>query len=164
MDPISFCFFLFLGFAFRSRIHFFELIFVYDCWLLLLLFFCIGCSTIPAPFVVLHHEACGSLAPRLGIQPVPPTVEGEVLTTGPQGCPPCPIFEGSQSLPAGSYGFFSSVEGRVHSKALRQEKAWEIWGTEQRTAHFPELILFKHPQVLRTRGQVWHQQDHMGCV
>ena len=78
--------------------------------------------------------------------------------------PPCPIFEGSQSLPAGSYGYFSSVEGRVCSKALRQEKAWEIWGTEHRTAHFPELILFKHPQVLRTGGQVWHQQDHVGCV
>ena len=84
MDPISFCFFIFLGFTLRSSIHFFELIFVYDvrCDQLLLLFFCIGYSNIPGPFVVLHREACGSLAPRLGIQPAAPTVEGEVLTIG----------------------------------------------------------------------------------
>ena len=31
------------------------------------------------------HEACGILAPRPGIKPVPPALEGEVLTTGPSG-------------------------------------------------------------------------------
>ena len=123
MDPISFCFFIFSGFTLKSSIRFFELIFVYDARCdQLLLFFCIGYSNIPGPFV-LHREACGSLAPRLGIQPAAATVEGEVLTIGRQGCPPCSIFEGSQSLPAGSYRFFSSVEGRVCSKAVRQEKA-----------------------------------------
>ena len=29
------------------------------------------------------HEACGILAPQLGIKPASPAVEGEVLTTGP---------------------------------------------------------------------------------
>ena len=34
-------------------------------------------------------EACGIPAPRPGIEPVPPALEGEVLTTGPdcQGSP-----------------------------------------------------------------------------
>ena len=31
------------------------------------------------------HEACGILAPRPGIEPVPPAFEGEVLTTGLPG-------------------------------------------------------------------------------
>ena len=29
------------------------------------------------------HKACGILAPQPGIEPVPPALEGEVLTTGP---------------------------------------------------------------------------------
>ena len=29
------------------------------------------------------HEACGILAPRPGIEPAPPVLEGEVSTTGP---------------------------------------------------------------------------------
>ena len=31
------------------------------------------------------HKACGILAPRLGIEPAPPALEGEVLTTGSPG-------------------------------------------------------------------------------
>ena len=31
------------------------------------------------------REGCGILAPRPGIEPVPPALEGEVLTTGPPG-------------------------------------------------------------------------------
>ena len=31
------------------------------------------------------HEACGILAPWPGIEPAPPALEGEVLTTGPPG-------------------------------------------------------------------------------
>ena len=31
------------------------------------------------------QEACGILAPRPGIEPAPPALEGEVLTTGPPG-------------------------------------------------------------------------------
>ena len=31
------------------------------------------------------HEACGILAPRPGIEPASPALEGEVLTTGPPG-------------------------------------------------------------------------------
>ena len=33
-------------------------------------------------------EACGILAPRPGIEPAPPELEGEVLTTGPPGKSP----------------------------------------------------------------------------
>ena len=31
------------------------------------------------------HETCGILAPRPGIEPTPPALEGEVLTTGLPG-------------------------------------------------------------------------------
>ena len=34
------------------------------------------------------REACGILAPRPGIEPAPPALEGEVLTTGPPGKSP----------------------------------------------------------------------------
>ena len=30
-------------------------------------------------------EACGILAPRPGVEPAPPALEGGVLTTGPSG-------------------------------------------------------------------------------
>ena len=33
------------------------------------------------------HEACGMLAPQPGIEPIPPALEGEVLTTGLPGSP-----------------------------------------------------------------------------
>ena len=36
-------------------------------------------------FWIFGHEACGILAPRPGIEPAPPALEGEVLTTGPPG-------------------------------------------------------------------------------
>ena len=35
--------------------------------------------------LVLWPGACGILAPRPGIKPAPPTLEGEVFTTGPPG-------------------------------------------------------------------------------
>ena len=31
------------------------------------------------------HEACGILAPKPGIEPLLPTLEGKVSTTGPPG-------------------------------------------------------------------------------
>ena len=34
------------------------------------------------------REAYGILAPRPGMEPSPPALEGEVLTTGPQGKSP----------------------------------------------------------------------------
>ena len=37
------------------------------------------------PFVFFGHEACESSAPRPGIEPPPPALEGRVLTTGPPG-------------------------------------------------------------------------------
>ena len=39
------------------------------------------------------YEACGILAPQTGIEPIPPALEGEVLTTGPPGKPLCFIFK-----------------------------------------------------------------------
>ena len=36
-------------------------------------------------WVVFGQEACGILAPRPGIEPAPPGLEGEVLATGPPG-------------------------------------------------------------------------------
>ena len=36
-------------------------------------------------FWFLGREACGILAPRPGIEPAPPALEGQVLTTGPPG-------------------------------------------------------------------------------
>ena len=38
------------------------------------------------------HEAYGILAPQPGIEPVPPALEGGVLTTGPPGKSPLIIF------------------------------------------------------------------------
>ena len=51
---------------------------------ILFLFLCFG---------FLGHEACEILAPRPGIQPAPPALEGEVLiTTGPPGKSPRPAL------------------------------------------------------------------------
>ena len=43
------------------------------------------------------HELCGILVPRPGIKPASPALEGEVLTSGHQGCP-------SRHLPIISHG------------------------------------------------------------
>ena len=44
-------------------------------------------------FGFLGHEACEILAPRPGIEPAPPALEGEVLiTTGPPGKSPRSVF------------------------------------------------------------------------
>ena len=39
-------------------------------------------------FLVFGHQACGILAPQLGIKPAPPALEGKVLTTGLPGKSP----------------------------------------------------------------------------
>ena len=36
-------------------------------------------------FCFFGHEACGILAPQPGIEPVPPALEGEILTARPPG-------------------------------------------------------------------------------
>ena len=43
-------------------------------------------------------EACWILSPQPGIKPVPPTLEGKVLTTGPPGKSPCWVFTVCSSL------------------------------------------------------------------
>ena len=60
-------------------------------------------------------EAYGILAPRPGIEPSPPVLEGEVLTTGPPGKsqrPPYILCPGTHSLhlvPSSGPGELSSV-------------------------------------------------------
>ena len=44
------------------------------------------------------HEACGVLAPQPGIEPAPPALEGEVLTTGLPGMSPVAISSFSKSV------------------------------------------------------------------
>ena len=39
------------------------------------------------------HKACGILALRPGIKPIPPALEGEVLTTGPPGQSFYPVLQ-----------------------------------------------------------------------
>ena len=39
------------------------------------------------------REVCGILAPQPGIEPAPPTLEGEDLTTGPPGKSPYRSFK-----------------------------------------------------------------------
>ena len=56
-----------------------------DCFLsLYLMFYNIACFM----FWVFGQEACGILASRPRMEPVPPTLEGEVLTTGESGKSP----------------------------------------------------------------------------
>ena len=42
-------------------------------------------------FWVFGHEVCGILAPQPGIEPAPPALEDEVLTTGPPGKSLCGV-------------------------------------------------------------------------
>ena len=48
--------------------------------------------TILLLFWFFGREACGILAPRPGIEPTPPVLEGEVLTTGLPGRGPVEVF------------------------------------------------------------------------
>ena len=43
-------------------------------------------------------ETCGILAPQPGIEPVPPPLEGEVLTTEPSGKSPSDILDRKKCL------------------------------------------------------------------
>ena len=58
-------------FNFFKQISFFFLIVLIEFVIILFQFF--------------GHEACGILAPQPGIEPTPPVLEGEVLTTRPPG-------------------------------------------------------------------------------
>ena len=44
------------------------------------------------------REACGILAPQPGIEPAPPSLEGEVLTTRPPGKSPVLSFKWDKVL------------------------------------------------------------------
>ena len=43
--------------------------------------------------MVFGHKACGILVSQLGIEPAPPVLEDEVLTTGPPGTSLCYIID-----------------------------------------------------------------------
>ena len=61
-------------------------VFIEFVTVLLLFFFFFNCLFF---FVWLFgHEACGILAPQSGIEPTPPALKDEVLTTGPPGKSP----------------------------------------------------------------------------
>ena len=77
-------------------------------------------------------EACGILAPRPGIEPAPPALEGEVLTTGPPGKSPGIWFLWNPShLGAGKVwvmaivacAFFDSGRGKLGPQNILAEKA-----------------------------------------
>ena len=55
-------------------------------------------------FWLVGCKACGILAPRPGIEPSPPALEGEVLTTGPPGKSPAShSYAGQCSISNGKY-------------------------------------------------------------
>ena len=49
-------------------------------------------------FFFFGHEACGILAPRQGIKPTTPVLEGKILTTGPPGKSPYCILKCNKKL------------------------------------------------------------------
>ena len=49
------------------------------------------------------HEACGTLASQSGIEPEPPALEDEVLTTGPPGKSRVSYFNRAPDKPKGIY-------------------------------------------------------------
>ena len=64
-------------------------------------------------------EACGILAPGPGIEPAPPALEGEVLTTGPPGkslLPLCHSFRSPASTPIGGREHVGNVGGSPKRK------------------------------------------------
>ena len=71
--------------------------------------------------LVFGHNAGGVLAPQPGMEPAPPALEGEVLTTGPPGkSQECsvllaclsPVLKSGFPLPPSL--FFTSLDGRVY--------------------------------------------------
>ena len=58
-------------------------------------------------FVFFGHEACGILASQSGIEPAPPALEGEVLTTG---------------LPGKSLFFFLNYNGLTQTYKMKIAK------------------------------------------
>ena len=81
-------------------------------------------------FWFIGREACGILAPWPGIDPAPPALEGEVLTTGPPGKSheASPSDSGVKGRPgsrlhAGSYG---TLPSEPHSGPSAHLTAGEI--------------------------------------
>lgn len=70
--------------------------------------------------------------------------------------PLVPFLKGHKVFLQEVMGFFFPVwREEFVQRALRQEgRERGNLGTEHRTAHSPELILFKHPQVPKDGGQV----------
>ena len=69
-------------------------------------------------FWFLGADACGILASQPGIEPVPPALEGEVLTTGPLGK--------SWDLPLWELG---EVLERGLREAMGREASWQPSGS-----------------------------------
>ena len=66
------------------------------------------------------HEACGILAPQPGIEPTPPALEGEVLTSG---LPGKPLERSLTGMP----GDMSHVHTLFHSPLLLLQYCFPSW-------------------------------------
>ena len=79
-------------------------------------------------FCFLFWEVCLILAPQPGIEPVPPALEGEVLTTGPEGSPEDALIWASLHGSGGSNeGSGGPRPGLVNSVAGASYPTWETW-------------------------------------
>ena len=121
-------------------------------------------------FWFFSHEACGVLAPRPGVEPTRPALEGEVLTTGPPGkslhgywlikrAEHCHVKSGNGFFPITTFKFFlwmslsywfgSIVERYWHSPfTFRFYKIWY-------NLHFYKLILHSISNVIHLRNSGW---------
>ena len=105
------------------------------------------------------HEACGILVPRPGIEPTPPALESEVLTTGPPGKSRGYFLKRKRVL------IFWNVR---HDLLQNNTKRWvlmrlySLWKPGDRDVKVHHTILF-FPEILRvligcvTQNPAWHR-------
>ena len=84
--------------------------------------------------LVFGHKACGILVSQLGIEPAPPVLEDEVLTTGPPGTSLCYIIDMVIYsyvsfffffLPSQHYSIDSIFDSRKYIQLqARKQKSW----------------------------------------
>ena len=88
-------------------------------------------------------KACGILAPRPGIEPAPPALEGEVLTTGPPGKSPDILFNHIHLFPLKFLMktlVISKKKRWIWSRIPRLKWAWQSQHSGQRTDFYVLLL------------------------
>ena len=81
------------------------------------------------------------LVPQPGIEPTPPALEGEVLTTGPSGNPPyCFLFLFSEGMGLRGARGVSLCFPSSHSCLLRPRVWWPLWGAGLGLGHSPVIL------------------------